>query len=317
MVRQCGGCGVDRAASGAFNRSCKTRSCPTCSWARSSERGEFLGSAFDLLTGPSDYAWRYIVLTIPYSPRDEEDLTAVALRSRTLLAAKLGKGLWKTLLKKPDAAMYRAIEVAHRGHVHLNLLYFGPSVTKLQVEVAAAAVDCRAGSANVQDVDHEPATRQQWARFRKGTKAKDSRGSKESLKRLARYITKGMESNKGIFDEEWLGGDNIASTIDPVLAARWEIATYRLQLVQRYGALRRLKVEKYDHVALQEQDEEVACGGCGTVGDWRSVARNTEDWIQRCHDVGWKALSRSVDSRAGPTCRSSDGNTRTSSARPT
>lgn len=262
--------------------------------------GSFFENAFDAIDGPADYAWRFIVLTIPYDPEDTGDLTAAALRERTFLAVRFAKGLWKSLLKKPRAGMYRSIEVGAKGHVHLNLIYFGPPITKEQVETAAAAVDCRAGWATVQDLDHEPATQQQWARFRKGTKAKDKRGSKASLKKVAKYVTKGMESNKGTFKEEWLGGDNVASTIDPVLAARWEIATYRLQLVQRYGALRGLKFEEYNHVALQEQDDDIACGGCGTVGEWRTVARNTEEWIQRCHDVGWKALSRSVDPRAGP-----------------
>lgn len=260
-----------------------------------------MASAFDLLGGPSDHAWRFIVVTIPYDPGDGEELTAAALRSRSMLATKLGKGLWKKLLNKPGAGMYRTVEVSARGHVHLNLIYFGPAVSKRQVDLATAAVDCRAGWCSVQALDREPATGQQWARYQKGDKAADSRGSKESLKRAARYASKGMDSNKGTFDERWLGGDNVASTIDPRLAARWEVATYRLRLVARYGALYGLKVGKHDHVALQEEDDDVACGGCGCVGDWRSVPRNSEDWIQRCHDAGWKALSRSVDPRAGPS----------------
>lgn len=301
MVRQCDGCGTNRAGSGAFNRSCRTRTCPSCSWARSSEVGDFFESAFELLGGPSDYAWRFIVITIPYNPGKEEDLTAASLKSRIMLAAKLARGVWKKLLKGPGTGMRRTTEVGAQGHVHVNLIYFGPSVTKRQVDVAAAAVDCRAGWSSVQDINRNPATKQQWARYQKGDVADDSRGSKESLKRVARYAAKGMESNKGMFDEKWLSGDNIGSTIDPVLAARWEVAAYGLHLSRPYGVLHGLKVEKRDHVALQTQDEDVECGGCGSVGTWRSVPRETESWIQSCHDIGYKALSRSVNSRAGPS----------------
>jgi hypothetical protein len=229
-----------------------------------------------------------VVVTVRYDPRDEKDLCVDALRSRALLAGRVAKVAWDELLKKPGAAMLRSIECSKRGHVHLNLIYFGPTIDKGDLEDVTKAVDCRVGFCDIKALDCDPAPK------KKRVKSEDPRGSKAAVKAAARYAAKGLESGRGSNDEDWLGGDRTAKVVDPILAARWEIASYKLKLIQRYGALRGMELDEHgredDHV---HDDSEVACSRCGTVGDWRTVLRKSESWIQACHDRGLGALQGS------------------------
>jgi len=87
-----------------------------------------------------------------------------------------------------------------------------------------------------------------------------------------------------------------------VLAARWEVAVFRLQLSQRYGALRGIEFDEHAEVP-PEPDDHVVCDGCGTVGEWRSAFVKAESWLQSCHDKGVPGLERSrwkPGAREGP-----------------
>lgn len=291
-VRRCESCGSDREGSGTYEgtRTCKTRACPTCGWIRSKSVGEFLEGVFDRLEGRAGWRWQMIVTTIRYDPEERDDLSVDALRSRALLAIKVGRVAWNKLLKVDDAAMLRSIECSKRGHVHLNMIYFGPEVDKIDFEEVTQAVDCRVGFSHVRNLDTPP---QKDKKKRK--KSKDPRGSKEALETAARYISKGIETCKGGNDEDWLAGDRMAKVVSPTLAARWEIATYRLKLLQKYGAIRGMKLEEHGkkhHV--HDDDSKVRCPHCGAVGAWKTVLRRAEYWLQQCHDRGSPGLVRSV-----------------------
>jgi hypothetical protein len=175
VVRQCGGCGVDRAGSGFFNRSCKARACPACAWKKAKIVGQELEKAFDVIEAPKGemgWGWRFIVVTIKYDPSDPWDLSVAGLRSRARLAVRLSGRLWKDVLKAPGAAMLRSVECGARGHVHLNLIYFGPEPSKAQLHAAGAAVDCRVGWIKIKNLDYDPGRPGSWRR----KKAKDRRG---------------------------------------------------------------------------------------------------------------------------------------------
>ena len=294
-VRQCGDCDMARSSSGRFTKTCKSRSCPVCSQTRSTNIAEFLETAYDGIPAADGYRWQFLVLTTKYDPADDDDVEIAALRSRALLAAKLARVAWKTL-GVPGAAMLRTTEVSARGMVHANLVYYGPPVDKDELDAELAAVDCRAGRCNVQTLDSDPVLGQPG----KSVKSNDPRGSKSAVKRAARYAAKGVAAKRAgkttygptAPGEGWLGEQEMAVVIDPRLAVRWEIAAYRLQLTQRYGALRKLDLDE-DAQPLPEDDSKTACGGCGVVGHWKWARCNTETWVRMNHDRGHAALQGS------------------------
>lgn len=308
VVRSCGACDEDRPGSGSYashaTRTCKTRACATCAAVRAQNTADLMEKAFDTVKPIDGYRWQSVVLTTRYDPRDPEDLTRAALRSRAMLCAKLGRRAWDKQLDVDGAAMLRTTEVSERGMVHANLIYYGPPVDKDALDELLAKTDRRAGFCKVFDLDWDPVVEEdeRGRKKHKRVKSEDPRGSKEAVKRASRYAAKGLKHAKEhTFDEEWLAGDKSAQVVDEVLAARWEIAVYKLKLTQRYGDL--LGIDYDEHATVEpESDEHVACESCGVVGEWKSVLRKAESWLQQCHDRGKPGLERSrwLPSREAP-----------------
>jgi hypothetical protein len=220
----------------------------------------------------------------PYSP---EELIPAALRERALVCQKVSKKLWEKVLRVEGAGMYRTVECGTRGHVHVNLVYFGPKPDAVRLREVAQAIDCRMGRIDIQEVRDSP------GHVGERVRSDDSRGSAEGLKRVAQYVSKGIAHSKSAYSESWLSGERVGTSVDPALAARWEVATYRMHLVQRFGALRGLKFDEHGEDSKPEPDAHVMCTCCGTVGEFRSVPRNTERWLWTCHSLGLPGLERS------------------------
>lgn len=293
-VRACGACGSVRSGSGTFEgtKTCKVKACPFCSWVRAKRVGEFFEQAFDLLDTPG-YRWQQVTVTMPYDPA--EDATVADLRSRAIQAINVGRFLWKVELKQEGAAAYRHVEVSARGHVHLNIIYFGPplAIVALEHQVQTSAHADVTGAIHTQPIDYA------WRGKKRGEMGRghreytdDPRGSKEGLKAAARYAAKGMDFGAGTGDEDFLADQAMVRTVDPVLAARWDIATLGLRLSQKMGAVYGLKLtETADvepHVDLD--DSEVSCGCCGVVGDWLTRSVRTDRYMLECHRLGGRAL---------------------------
>jgi hypothetical protein len=288
-VRKCGSCGEARDGTGSFERtqSCKTKACATCSWVRARDNGKFFERAYDAVSGPPEYRWQYVVASIRYDRfRESDDNEVPGLRERAQLAARVGKALWAEM-KEPDAGMQRTIECSTRGHVHLNLVYWGPKLEKVVLEaVANAASKDREVRIYIDQVDKAPAKKSERKRV-------EGKGSKEGLKKLAEYVMKGLQKGGSHFTEEHLADQYLVKGgIDARLAARWEFATYKQPLCLKYGALR--GIEEPTEAELDAvDDEEVACEHCGVVGHWFSEKRNTKDWIMECSDRASPALAHS------------------------
>lgn len=296
LVRVCGGCGGGREGSGTYEgtRTCKTRACPTCGWIRARRQGRDVGRAFDLLRPREpDWRWQLMVLTMRYDPADPKATSVAGMRRRAMEAIRYGRKVWQAHLKVPGAAALRTVECGSKGHIHVNFVYFGPPIDQDELERVAGAVDCpSAGRVYVTKLDHDPGSDQA---------SSDPRGSRKAAERAAAYIAKGVEHGAGAWQEGWLAGDMTATTIDPRLAAKWEVASYRLQLQQRFGALRGLpEPPEVEPEQPPLDDAETACGGCGTVGQWRSVAVRAEDWTMACRARGLRALARSPADDWGP-----------------
>lgn len=310
-VRRCGDCGTDRGGSGTFRqtRTCKTRACPVCARLRSESYADWVELAWSSVEEREGYSWHWLTLTTKYDPYSEDDCSWEALRGRARACAKAARLVWEKLLRgSPGSGCLRTIEVGRRGHVHANLVYWGPALDTAAVEdVARKAAACM-GHAHLTKVDRNVNPhRRKAADFDKPQQPRDDfevdedpRGSKEGLKRVLRYVSKGLDHESRastLRDEDLVTGTKSAVFVDPELAVRWEFATYRMHLVQRYGAFRGMELDEHAEKAPadNEDDAEVTCSCCGSVGNWRTAYRATEDWFSECHERGLKALASTPD----------------------
>jgi len=285
-VRTCEYCGGDRPESGSFagtHRTCKWKACPYCSWVRAKKVGEFYERAAEDVEIPEGWSWQLLTVTTRYSPWHGDDVKWEALRVRARLVLKAARHLWKTALKVKGAAMFRSIECSTRGHVHAHLPYMGPEVdsgelTRLvQHEVGQGLGYVYSKTIEVGDADEM------------GNRLPAQIGN------AAKYMAKGTFGYGSSDDdrEGWFEQDEYAVCIDPRLAARWEIATYKMRLTDRYGVLRGVDYSESDYRYETPDDSKVACHRCGTKGEWKTSYRRTEVFIQDMHWEGLKALEGS------------------------
>ena len=283
LVRTCECCGCERDGSGSFagaHRTCKLTVCPTCGWVRAKKVSEFYLQASEEITAAAPaptYQWQLLTMTTRYRPDLESEVTWEALRARARLVAQAASKVWQKKLKAPGAAMFRTIECSVRGHVHAHLLYFGPPVDESALSDLAQKL-CGDGLGYVHKSPIEGG---------------DGEGNQFPVEvaRAARYIAKGTSGYGAEFDEGHYGfhGDD-APKMDPRLAARWELATQRMHLSQKYGAFRGLDYRRSDYSYQPPDDAEVACEHCGVVGEWTDSYRKAEVWMQDCHDRGNAAM---------------------------
>lgn len=203
--------------------------CPTCAWVRQKKGEDFIDAAYDALGTPG-YMWQEIVVSVLYDVKDAAEYAVAALRERIGIAQEVRRGLWDELLDHPGSGATYTIERGHGrgrkhgGHVHLNLVYFGPALSKDSVTRAARAAHLRAGKVCLKAIDHDPG----------GAKCDDPRGSKAGVKRVTMYVSKGGATTH--YDEKVRIADDRALTMD----ARFDIASRGTQLGQRLGACRGL-----------------------------------------------------------------------------
>ena len=299
-VRTCTCCGEDRQESGSYagaKRTCKARACPYCSWVRARKVGEFYEKAGEELEGLPGYKWQMLTITTRYNPRAHGDVTWQALRSRAKLCLKAAQVLWKRLGRAPKVAMFRSIECSMRGHVHCHVLFLGPEVdadeitTYLQQKVGAGLGYVYASTLDGDDGggggNHLPprAEEEEVATRRSSLAVAVGRAAKYMAKGTTGYV---VQSNEG-----FLGMEEGAKTIHPVLAARWEIAVYGMRLTARYGLLRGVDFSEGDYSYTPPDDSKVACSKCGAQGRWETSYRKAEVFIQDMHADGKRALEGS------------------------
>lgn len=316
-VRRCMDCHTDRAGSGTFRgtRTCKTRACPVCSKLRSEQYSDWATTAFASLKARPGHAWRWLTLTTKYDPRSEADASWQALRARARACAKAAEKVWTKFLKpKPGCELstgaLRTIEVARRGMVHVNILYFGPSLDLDEVDALIRKVSPHMGHTYLSKVNRKPSAPALSSSGKKKKRPKgdeefeldeeDERGSLEGLKRVARYISKGIDhetSSMKMRDEDWVNGAQPVVTVDPELAVAWEFAVYKMHLVQRYGLLRNLELDEHGEKSKPDNTEDtyIACKCCGSVGKWKVGFRATSEWFYECHERKVKALHATSD----------------------
>ncbi len=208
--------------------------CPTCAFVNRSRQEEFLGVAWDILT-TEGYSWQSATVSIRYQTDDPDEYQVAAFRERIRVAQAVQRYLWAEHLDVPEAALTYTIERGQGtrrdrgGHVHLNLVYFGPALDEEKLQRwARDAHRLRRVNVRLLPIDHAP----------RGPKSKDPRGSKEGLKRVAKYISKAGSSAH--YDQSIRIADDRALMMD----VRFDIASRGTQLSQRLGSLRGLVPRK-------------------------------------------------------------------------
>lgn len=284
VVRTCECCGEDRAGSGSFagsTRTCTWRACPYCGWVRAQKIGEFYEKVGENVDIPDGYVWQKLTVTTRYAPWSHDDVTWQALRHRARLVLKAVKKLWEKKLKVTGGGMFRSIECSARAHVHGHLLYLGPPVdSKELTDFVQKEVSRELGYIYAEDL-------------KPGDQDETGNWLPTALKNVSKYMAKGACNFSSDDKEEWFAGMGNAECIDPRLAARWEIAVYKMRLMDRYGALRGLDFSESDYSYEPPDDSKTACSHCGTVGKWKSSYRTAYLWIQDMHEAGKQALEGS------------------------
>jgi hypothetical protein len=220
------------------------------------------------------WSFKFITLTKQYDPTDPEGLTVDGLRRRASEMAEACRALWRKLKafgEKGEGACQFKVEIAGTGNVHAHMLVYSPYLDMGWVQ---SVTGCGHVWINVVAEGAE----------------------KGGIAEVTKYVTKVPSA----MSETWLEG-TWRKVLHPTLAARWEIATHKMQTRGLMGAFRGVKVaEETDAEAateaeeiektLPEADEETACECCGTVGEFTTATRKTQEWVRECHSHGKKAL---------------------------
>jgi len=224
------------------------------------------------------WRWQLFVVTTRYDPTSEGDVEAAALRSRGRGLVKAIRHVWKTVLKVEGAGLFRTIECGNSGMVHANLLYYGPPVDSLDVTREAQRAFKPCGHVYSKPVDGG---------------GQDAINLPERVSSVARYMAKSIEGSRFAFNEDWLAGSWIVRTMDPHLAARWEVACFkRVRVSEKYGSFRGVKRRELEEVVEADNSERV-CPCCGEVGGWSYTLKWTQEWLLSCHDKGKAGMRRS------------------------
>lgn len=224
------------------------------------------------------WRWQFMVVTTRYDPCDELDVTADALRARARGLVKAIRRVWQEVLKTDGAGLFRTIECGASGMVHANLLYYGPPVDPWDVAREARVAFKPCGHVYLRPIDGG---------------GQDAINLPERVSGVARYMAKSIEGSRYAFNEDWLAGSWIVRTMDPHLAARWEIACFRrVRVSEKYGSFRGVQRKPLEEV-VEEHNAERVCPCCGQVGGWKYKLRWTQEWLLECHDRGKAGMRRS------------------------
>lgn len=300
--RRCGACHTPRLLSGVYapmgeSLPCQGRTCEFCGRRRSARVVNELLNILDNMPRVKGYSVKHIVLTATYDPTNDGDLTVDAILDRVRGLETAARAIWNpkdTLgiktrigLKKPGAGLLRKLEFSVNGFLHLHLLYYGPHVVKqgadFTIEDLAKKAYPRAGFAWVEQVT-DPYSGE-----------KRAPGEKDIAYEIVKYVCKGPSP----LDEEAILGAP-RERLNPVLAARLEMALFEVRTLERYGCFRGADKERKapedigeaeERELLKElhehtNDKDTTCENCGTVGYWYSDRCTTREWLRYSHSRG-------------------------------
>lgn len=281
-------CGAIRAATGRQANPpnahpCQLRSCPLCSRRSAQRRRSKMKRILAALTLYPNYALRFGTLQAAYDPRDPAELTIEALRARIDGLLKAMKAVWRAGLRRVGTGLVYGIEIAGSGFVHLHFLCYGPYIPKKWLEETARTAFERVGHSWIEKVADN--------------------GISKAVLEVCKYIGKSPSP----LSEAWYDSSE-REVMDPVLAARWELACAGRHLIGVLGVFRGAARPKVDPAPANAErphpaaaDASVTCSHCGRVGCFRNAKVPSLQLVLACHRVRERAfLGSKWVSREGP-----------------
>jgi hypothetical protein len=241
------------------------------------------------------YRWSFVTLTVAWEPWDPRATTWEAYRER---AQSLWAGIahaWDEVFNHSGlgvTALFAKLEVNEEGFLHAHCLFYGGVIHKPTLEAALRAADADAGHAKLKPVPRD--------------------GVRDAVAEVAKYVVKSV----GVLSTAWVANERRA-VLHPELAAAVEIGLDGLDAHRSYGVLRGAGLEDADDdqaedddasadlleldddaddagvaaddpagVGPREDDADVACRACGTVGAWATATLRTVVYAQVCRAAG-------------------------------
>ena len=210
-VQRCGTCGALDAATAIVECACDLRSCPTCARRRANIARTRLEAKWCEGARPRDMGLYLLTFTLRYDPNSPDDLSVDGLKRRKKLVRDAVGFVWRHYLKARGRAMAISLEVSPRGAVHVHALFHGRHP---DAGVLRETYMFRAGDSPFVNCEY----------VRKPGKA---------IRELAKYMMKAASPKNPRIVRGGRG-----EFIDPVLAARAEVAFSGDRLFETMGAWR-------------------------------------------------------------------------------
>ncbi len=259
-VPRCRSCGALDAASACVQTDCDLRSCPTCARRRADVARNRLEHKWHSGQRPRRMSLYFLTFTLQYGPADPADLSVEGLRRRKTVVRDGVGWVWKKYLKAIGRAMAISVEVSPRGAVHVHALFHGrrPDLNRLR-----ATYMFRVGASPFVNCKYVP------------------RPSK-AIREVAKYMMKAASPKNARILRGGRG-----EFIDPVLAARVEVALSGDRLFECLGAWR--GADEDEDVPVLHPVTCAHCGGRGWTFEVVTVAgllNELPGWIPRFGRAG-------------------------------
>jgi hypothetical protein len=184
-----------------------------------------------------------LTFTLRFDTASEDAVSIEGLRRRKKTVLDGFGYVWRKYIKARSRAAARSVEVGAGGMVHIHALYHGH---RLDISTVRWLYMSRVGDSPFVDIKH-------------------IREPRKGILEVAKYVTKGASPVKG---RALVGG--MAEYLDPVLAARVEVAFAGDRLVECYGAWRGIDPDE-DEDDKTAVEKDLACRACGAVDLWSQV----------------------------------------------
>lgn len=268
-VQRCGSCGTVDAQTAVIECGCGLRSCPRCSRRRADVVRARLKEKFERGERPRRMGLHLLTFTLRYDPASPVDLSIEGLKRRKQIVREAVGFVWKRYLKAHGRAMALALEVSPRGAVHVHALYHGQ---RPDLQLLRNTYMFKAGDSPF--VNWRPVSK-----------------PKKAIRELAKYMMKAASpKNPRVFR------GSRGEFLDPVLAARAEVAFSGDRLFECFGAWR--GVDEEEDMAEQPPRTCVHCGASRWIDEAVRVVlllpEMPRDWIPRFGRAGPRAARPEV-----------------------
>lgn len=230
-VRTCRDCGTNVPSTARVLTTCQLRSCPTCARYMANAARSKGRQLLDQMTKTPGCSFFALHLSSRFDPSDPAAFAINAIAARCKSVKEAAKYVWNRVLKHPGAGFITAIEVAPGGMAHIHAIYYG---RYQDVNVIRAAW--------LEKLPDSP-------QIRIDALAKPEDAVPEVFKYMMKLASPRNDERAGY----WM---------DPVLAARVEVALSGKRRSESYGAFRGVKL---DAEPPPEQPSELRCESCGNT----------------------------------------------------